>query len=76
MNRGYATHPIEKTKARWNAFLKGIGHDEIPFEAVVVEIRNFFLPILTFDGKAADEEVCVVAGADKRPCVHVLDAKG
>lgn len=68
-------YQMPKTKARWNAFLKGIGHEKIPFD-VVVEIRNFFLPILTLDGEAAGEEIGVVAGADERPRVHVLDAEG
>ncbi len=69
-------YQMPKTKARWNAFLKGIGHEEIPFDDVVVEIRNFFLPILTLDREAADEEVGVVAGPDEGARVHVLDAEG
>ncbi len=36
----------QKTLERWDSFLKGIGHDPIPFEKVIFEIRNFFLPIL------------------------------
>jgi predicted nucleotidyltransferase component of viral defense system len=36
-----------KTQAQWNAFLQGIGHDAVPFENVVVQIRDFFLPMLT-----------------------------
>ncbi len=35
-----------KTLERWDAFLKGIGHDSIPLEKVIFEIRDFFLPIL------------------------------
>lgn len=40
---------MSTTKARWEAFLKGIGHDELSFEKVVVKIRDFFLPILQAD---------------------------
>lgn len=36
-----------KTMERWDFFLKGIGHDPIPFEMVIFEIRDFFLPIFT-----------------------------
>ncbi len=36
-----------KTLDRWDAFLKGIGHDPILFQKVIFEIRDFFLPILT-----------------------------
>lgn len=36
-----------KTLERWDSFLKGIGHDPISLEKVVLEIKNFFLPILT-----------------------------
>ncbi|MFI5333805.1 MAG: nucleotidyl transferase AbiEii/AbiGii toxin family protein [Chlamydiales bacterium] len=35
-----------KTLERWDSFLKGIGHDSIPLEKVIFEIRDFFLPIL------------------------------
>ncbi|HEV3269544.1 MAG TPA: nucleotidyl transferase AbiEii/AbiGii toxin family protein [Candidatus Rhabdochlamydia sp.] len=35
-----------KTLERWDSFLKGIGHDLIPLEKVIFEIRDFFLPIL------------------------------
>lgn len=31
---------------RWDSFLKGIGHDPLPFEKVIFEIKDFFLPIL------------------------------
>lgn len=35
-----------KTLERWDSFLKGIGHDPISLEKVVLEIKDFFLPIL------------------------------
>ncbi len=36
-----------KTLERWDSFLKGIGHDPMPFKELIFEIRDFFLPILT-----------------------------
>lgn len=42
-----AFYNTPKTLERWNSFLKGIGHDPIPFEKIIFEIRDFFLPILT-----------------------------
>ncbi|NGX45768.1 MAG: hypothetical protein K940chlam2_00948 [Chlamydiae bacterium] len=35
-----------KMMARWDAFLKGIGHESTPLEKVVSEIGDFFIPIL------------------------------
>lgn len=35
-----------KAIERWDFFLKGIKHEPISFEKVVLEIREFFLPIL------------------------------
>ncbi|MBA3239152.1 MAG: nucleotidyl transferase AbiEii/AbiGii toxin family protein [Parachlamydiaceae bacterium] len=35
-----------KTMERWDSFLKGIGHDPIPLEKVILEIKDFFLPLL------------------------------
>jgi predicted nucleotidyltransferase component of viral defense system len=35
-----------KILEQWNSFLKDIGHEEIKFEKVIFEIRDFFLPIL------------------------------
>ena len=34
-----------KTLGRWNAFLRDIGHELIPLEKVIFEIKDFFLPI-------------------------------
>jgi len=42
-----AFYNTPKTLERWDSFLKGIGHDSIPLENVIFEIRNFFLPILS-----------------------------
>ena len=41
-----AFYNTPKTLERWDSFLKGIGHDPIPLEKVIFEIRDFFLPIL------------------------------
>ena len=41
-----AFYNTPKTLERWDSFLKGIGHDQIPLEKVILEIRDFFLPIL------------------------------
>ena len=42
-----AFYNTPKTLERWDSFLKGIGHDPVPLEKVIFEIRDFFLPILT-----------------------------
>ena len=42
-----AFYNTPKTLKRWDSFLEGIGHDPVPFEYVIFEIRDFFLPILT-----------------------------
>ncbi len=42
-----AFYNMPKTLERWDAFLKGIGHDPVPLEKVIFEIRDFFLPILS-----------------------------
>lgn len=42
-----AFYNTPKTLERWDSFLKGIGHDPMPLEKVIFEIRDFFLPILT-----------------------------
>lgn len=39
-------YSTSKTRERWDSFLQGIGHDSIPLEKVIFEIRDFFLPIL------------------------------
>ncbi len=31
-----------KTMERWDSFLKGIGHDPIPLQKVILEIKDFF----------------------------------
>lgn len=41
-----AFYNTPKTLERWDSFLKGIGHDPVPLGQVILEIRNFFLPIL------------------------------
>lgn len=41
-----AFYNMPKTLERWNSFLKGINHEFIPFEKVILEIKDFFLPIL------------------------------
>jgi hypothetical protein len=41
-----AFYNTPKTLQRWDSFLKGIGHDPMPLEKVIFEIRDFFLPIL------------------------------
>jgi predicted nucleotidyltransferase component of viral defense system len=41
-----AFYNASKTLERWDFFLEGIGHDPMPFEKVIIEIRDFFLPIL------------------------------
>lgn len=33
-----------KTLERWDAFLKGIGHEPIPFKEVISEIKDYLLP--------------------------------
>ncbi|HLB52443.1 MAG: hypothetical protein A3E80_06470 [Chlamydiae bacterium RIFCSPHIGHO2_12_FULL_49_9] len=45
-----AFYNMPKTLERWDAFLKGIGHDPVPLEKVIFEIRDFFLPILPESG--------------------------
>jgi len=45
-----AFYNMPKTLERWDAFLKGIGHDPVPLEKVIIEIRDFFLPILPENG--------------------------
>jgi predicted nucleotidyltransferase component of viral defense system len=45
-----AFYNMPKTLERWDAFLKGIGHDPVPLEKVIFEIRDFFLPILSENG--------------------------
>ena len=45
-----AFYNMPKTLERWDAFLKGIGHDPVPLEKVIFEIRDFFLPILHENG--------------------------
>ena len=42
-----AFYNAPKTMERWDSFLKGIGHDSIPLEKVILEIKDFFLPILS-----------------------------
>lgn len=42
-----AFYNTPKTLERWDSFLKGIGHDPVPLEQVIMEIKNFFLPILS-----------------------------
>ena len=41
-----AFYNTPKTLERWDSFLKGIGHDPMSFEKVILEIRDFFLPML------------------------------
>jgi hypothetical protein len=41
-----AFYNTPKTLERWNSFLKSIGHDSISLEKVVLEIKDFFLPLL------------------------------
>lgn len=41
-----AFYATPKTLERWDSFLKGIGHEPIPLEKIMVEIRDFFLPLL------------------------------
>lgn len=41
-----AFYNTPKTLERWDSFLKGIGHDPISLAKVVLEIKNFFLPLL------------------------------
>lgn len=45
-----AFYNMPKTLERWDAFLKGIGHDPVPLEKMIFEIRDFFLPILPENG--------------------------
>jgi len=45
-----AFYNMPKTLERWDAFLEGIGHDPVPLEKVIFEIRGFFLPILHENG--------------------------
>lgn len=42
-----AFYNTPKTLERWDSFLRGIGHDPIPFEKVVLEIKDFFLPLMS-----------------------------
>lgn len=44
-----------KTLERWDFFLKNIGRDPLPFEKVIFEIRDFFLPILMEQKPEADK---------------------
>lgn len=44
-----AFYSTPKTLERWDSFLKGIGHDPISLEKVVLEIKNFFLPVFPND---------------------------
>jgi predicted nucleotidyltransferase component of viral defense system len=46
-----------KTLERWESFLKGIGHDPIPLEKVVLEIKDFFLPLLLNDNYEIVEDL-------------------
>ncbi len=49
-----AFYNTPKTLERWDAFFKGIGHDPVPLEKVIFEIKDFFLPILTeYNGQVA-----------------------
>jgi predicted nucleotidyltransferase component of viral defense system len=41
-----AFYKLPKTLERWDSFLKAIGQDPIPLERVILEIKNFFLPLL------------------------------
>lgn len=41
-----AFYNTPKTIERWDAFLKGINHDLIPLKHVILEIKDFFLPLL------------------------------
>lgn len=41
-----AFYNTPKTLERWDSFLKGIGHDPVPLEKVILEIKDFFLPLL------------------------------
>lgn len=41
-----AFYNTPKTLERWDSFLKGIGHEPIPLEKIVLEIKNFFLLLL------------------------------
>ena len=45
-----AFYTTPKTLEQWDSFLKGIGHDLMPLEKVIFEIRDFFLPILSENG--------------------------
>ena len=42
---------MPQAKERWEGFLKNIGHDSIPLENVVLEIKDFFLPILPLESE-------------------------
>ncbi|OJU81630.1 MAG: hypothetical protein BGO10_08485 [Chlamydia sp. 32-24] len=44
-----AFYTSPKTLERWDSFLKGIGHDPVPLEKVVLEIKEFFLRVLSFN---------------------------
>jgi len=44
-----AFYTSPKTIERWDSFLKGICHDPLSFEKVIIEIRDFFLPLLHSD---------------------------
>lgn len=41
-----AFYNTPKILERWDSFLKGIGHEPIPLEKIVLEIKDFFLPLL------------------------------
>lgn len=38
---------MPRTLERWNSFLRGIGHGPLSLEKVILEIKDFLLPILT-----------------------------
>lgn len=46
-----AFYNTPKTLERWDSFLKSIGHDPISLEKVVLEIKDFFLPLLLNSNK-------------------------
>lgn len=48
---GFYNHPIKQDK--WNAFLRDISHDVVPFEKVISDLRKFFAGVLE-DGYKID----------------------
>lgn len=58
-----AFYKTPKTLERWDSFLKGIGHDPMPFEKVIFEIRDFFLSILTEINAPITDIELMIAGA-------------